>query len=169
MKMPDWKKVAATAGGSGIVLVALMAYFEPAPNPGIPYRDITGVPTNCQGNTHGVDLGRVYTEDECNVIDRRNRQVAIEELHKAVTTPLTRNQTDAFADLIINIGIVNFTTTCRKGVCGDSTLYKNLKAGNVTAACKNILDYTYADGKKLRGLVIRRQAEYDICMTEDPK
>lgn len=169
MTISGWQKLAIGGGSSAILLAALVGYFEPSPTPGVPYQDVTGVWTNCGGNTHNVDPRGVLDVSLCGKINDNNEKSALHDLDNAVKIPLTDNQKAAFADLIYNIGIFNFTHTCNtikgKRVCAISSIYKNLNSGNVTEACQNLLDYVHAGGKKLRGLVARRQAEYTICIT----
>jgi lysozyme len=169
MTISRWKKLAIGGGSSAILLAALVGYFEPSSTPGAPYQDVTGVWTNCGGNTHNVNPKAPLDVSLCGKIDDNNEKDALRSLDAVVTVPLTNNQKAAFADLIYNIGIFNFTHTCKtvegKRVCVISTIYNNVKAGKVIEACHNLLGYVYADGKKLRGLVARRQAEYTICIT----
>jgi lysozyme len=49
----------------------------------------------------------------------------------------------------------------------NSSVGKNLRAGNVEAGCKALLAYNRANGVVLRGLKLRRQAEYEMCLRED--
>jgi lysozyme len=57
---------------------------------------------------------------------------------------------DALASLVFNIGATAFD---------DSTLLKKLKSGNQTAALAEFLKWVFANGKRLRGLEIRRACE----------
>ena len=155
---PNWKKTAMGVGASGIILASLAGYYEGTSY--TPYRDVTGIWTNCQGNTHGVDPGKVMTSFECKDVDAANQEAAFQSLHKLVTVPLTRNQAVAFADFIYNVG---------EGKFSSSTMLVYINAGEVTQGCQQLLRWVYAGDKKLPGLVARRQAEYTICTTEDPK
>lgn len=72
---------------------------------------------------------------------------------KLVRVPLTQNQFDALVSFAFNIGLSAF---------GNSTLLAVLNEGKYDRASKQFLRWTYANGKKLPGLITRRQAEYDL-------
>ena len=117
------------------------------------------VPTIGFGTTEGVKLGdktdpikalrRVY-------IDIQNKENAIK---KCVKVPLYQYEYDAYVSLAYNIGTGNF--------CG-STLVKKLNQLDYTGACKEILRWNRAQGKVVRGLTIRRAAEYEKCTGMSP-
>lgn len=153
--MPNWKQIGKVSGGSIFILGMLTAYFEG--DSLRPYRDVTGVATNCQGNTHSVDINRVMTPSECEVINMRNKELALGQLHEAVSTPLSRNQEAAFADFIYNEGIGTFKR---------SSIYSLIQAGQPLRACRALLLYKYAGGVVYAGLERRREAEYTICIEE---
>lgn len=70
--------------------------------------------------------------------------------------PLAQYEWDAFVSLAYNIGSARF--------CSSSTvraLHKD--PPDYGAACRGILLYVKAGGKVLRGLQIRRQAEFEMC------
>lgn len=155
MSMPDWKKMALSGVGSAVLLGALLGYFEPSITPGVPYKDVTGIWTNCMGNTHGVDPFMFYTPEVCKGIDDKNMLQDFTELAVYVKVPLSNGQQAAFAGLLHNVGAVKFKS---------STLVKEANRGNVKGACAQLLRWVYVGGVKLRGLVRVRQAEYDMCM-----
>lgn len=159
MNAPNWKKLAAGGGSSAVLLIALLGYFEPSSTPGIPYQDITGKWTNCLGNTHEVDPKLFYTPQQCKVIDMGNQVSDMEALSYYVKVPLSTGQRAAFADFIHNVGSGNFQ---------HSTMLRYINAGNVLGGCRELLKWVYAGGKKLSGLVTRRQAEYQLCILEAP-
>ena len=70
-----------------------------------------------------------------------------------VTVPLTQNQFDALVVWIYNLGPTNFK---------NSTLLKELNAGNYNAAGQEITRWNKAGGKVLAGLVKRREAEAEL-------
>lgn len=45
-----------------------------------------------------------------------------------------------------------------------STMFKYFRAGNVTAACEQFPRWIYGGGKKLPGLVTRREKEKALCL-----
>jgi lysozyme len=156
MTISKWKKIAIGGGSSAILLAALVGYFEPSSTPGVPYQDVTGVWTDCGGNTHNVNPKAPLDVSLCGKIDDNNEKDALRSLDAVVTVPLTNNQKAAFADLIYNVG---------EGKFNHSTMLQLINGGKVQEACKELLRWVYAGGKKLPGLVARRQAEYTICIT----
>lgn len=153
--MPDWRRVGKMSGSSLLILGLLTAYFEG--DSLTPYRDVTGIATNCQGNTHGVDINKVMTPEECQVVDLRNKNEALRQLRSSISTPLTRNQEVAFSDFIYNEGIGTFKK---------SSMHTLIESGYPLLACKMLLKYKYAGGVVYSGLEKRRDAEYTICIME---
>jgi lysozyme len=147
-----WKKAALSGAGAAVLLAGLTTYFEG--DRSVPYQDVGGVWTNCEGNTHNVDPQYVMTPQECKVIDGENRLTALQALQVYVKVPLTEGEKAAYADFIFNMGSARFQ---------HSTLLTYLNAGQHKKACAQLLRWTYAGGKQLSGLVTRRNAEYDEC------
>ena len=71
--------------------------------------------------------------------------------------PLFQYEYDAYVSLTYNIGAGAF--------CG-STLAKYLNDGRYEEACKQILRWDHFQGAPLRGLTIRREREYKMCIGE---
>ncbi|SUA58059.1 lysozyme [Oligella urethralis] len=143
----------ATLAASASVLVGIASYEG--------YRDraytpVKGdVPTIGFGTTSGVKLG-----------DRIEPVTALKRLHsdmqkfegaikQCVKVPLYQHEYDAYLSLSYNIGSNAF--------CG-STLVKKLNAGDYQGACEQILRWDKFQGRTLRGLTIRRRAEYKQCL-----
>lgn len=123
------------------------------------YLDSVGVPTIGPGRTEGVKPGQRTTVERELVLllkDLDGRKAAIA---KCVRVPLYQHELDAALSLAYNIGI--------KAFCG-STMVKRWNSGDYAGGCAEIKRWVYAGGKKLRGLVTRREAEYRTCMGQDP-
>ncbi len=123
------------------------------------YLDSVGVPTIGPGRTEGVKPGQHTTVERelvllLNDLDWRKREIAA-----CVKVPLYQWELDAAMSLAYNIGV--------KAFCG-STMVKRWNAGDYAGGCAEIKRWVYAGGKKLRGLVARREAEYRLCMGQDP-
>lgn len=123
------------------------------------YIDAVGVPTIGAGRTEGVKPGQRTTVERelvllLNDLDWRKREIAA-----CVKVPLYQWELDAAMSLAYNIGI--------KAFCG-STMVKRWNAGDYAGGCAEIKRWVYAGGKRLRGLVTRREAEYRLCMGQDP-
>jgi lysozyme len=140
-------------GISGIALVGLLVaegYRDTA------YIPVAGdVPTIGFGTTQNVRMG-----DKITVPQALNR--ALDDVQKfegamkrCVKVPLHQYEYDAYLSLTYNIGEGAF---CR------STLVRLLNQQRYDEACKQILRWDNFKGKPLRGLTIRREKEYAMCM-----
>ncbi len=116
------------------------------------------VPTVGFGRTQNVHPGKTTVQRELIALlqDMEGRKAAIAA---CVTVPLHQHELSAYMSLTYNIGTLAF--------CG-STLVRKLNAGDYAAACQQILVWDKFKGKPLRGLTLRRQAEYRQCMGESP-
>ena len=125
------------------------------------YRDPVGIPTKCFGDTTDVVLGKQYSWDEC-VRSLNEHSV---EIIKPVKQCLGRHWDNlpeesraAIASLSYNIG---------NGAFCKSSVANYIRADNLERACRRIGDgsfYVKARGQKLRGLVLRRERESEMCM-----
>jgi lysozyme len=109
------------------------------------------------GTTEGVKPGDKITAPKA--VARALQDVAKYEgaLKRCVTAPLHQYEFDAFLSLSYNIGPTNF--------CG-STLVRKLNALDYSGACREILRWDRAQGRQVRGLTLRRQSEYRLCIGE---
>lgn len=114
------------------------------------------IPTYGWGTTEGVKIGDTITPDEA--IERAYRDIAKTEsaIHKCVHVPLSQGEYDAFTSLAYNIGINAF---CR------STLVKKLNQRDYAGACQEIRRWIYVKGRKVQGLINRREKEFQLCMS----
>lgn len=125
-----------------------------------PYRDLIGIVTVCYGETRGVQ-NRFYSDAEC----RAMLDEAVGDFGQAVAE---RNpalvehphQWAAATSLAYNIG---------KSAYARSTVAKRFGAGRWRSACDNFLAWKYAGGRVVRGLLNRRKAERELCLTDLPK
>ena len=141
---------ALAISGAGLVAIAGYEGFV-----GQAYRDIVGVWTIGFGTTKGVKPGDTITPVKA--LERKGEDLRKfhKEISSCVKVPLTQNEYDAYMSLSYNIGPTAF--------CG-STLVKKLNAKDYEGACKEILRWNRAGGKVVRGLVIRRESEYRLCI-----
>jgi len=142
-----------TLGVSGVALIGLLVaegYRDKA------YIPVPGdVPTIGFGTTEKVKMGDTITVPQA--LNRALRDVQKFEgaMKDCVKVPLYQHEYDAYLSMTYNIGHGAF--------CG-STLVKKLNAGDYHGACAQILRWDKQDGKVLRGLTIRREKEYLMCM-----
>lgn len=124
------------------------------------------VPTLGFGTTGGVKLGDTTTPPKALARALTDIQKFEGALKQCVTVPLHQHEYDAFVGFSYNIGSGAF---CR------STLVKKLNAEDYPGACREILRWTYFQGKNCAapenarlcgGLATRRQGEYRQCLGE---
>ena len=114
-------------------------------------------PTIGFGTTEGVRMGDTITPPKA--LERKLRDVQAFEgaIKQCVRVPLSQGEYDAFVSLAYNIGSAAF---CK------STLVRELNAGNYAAACKQILRWDRFKGQQIRGLTLRREREYQTCISD---
>ena len=109
------------------------------------------------GTTEGVRPGDTIAPPKA--LERKLRDVQAFEgaLKQCVTVPLAQGEYDAYVSLAYNIGSTAFC---------NSTLVHLLNAGDYAGACKQILRWDRFKGQPVRGLALRRQREYETCISE---
>lgn len=121
-----------------------------------PYLCPAKVPTIGYGSTRYPDGRKVLlsdvpiTEQQAVDIMKRNLEAYERDVLRYVKVSINQNQFDALVDFAYNVGSKNLLT---------STLLKKLNAMDWLGASKEFAKWVYADGKKLNGLVKRREAE----------
>lgn len=127
-----------------------------------PYPCPAGVPTIGYGSTRDTD-GKAITLQHPPITEAQARALLAATLvtyENAVTryvkVPLNQNQFDALVDFAYNAGAKNLLT---------STLLKKLNAGDYIGASKEFSKWVYGGGKKLNGLVKRREAERQLFIS----
>lgn len=121
----------------------------------IAYVDPVGIPTICDGYTHGVRLGDVATPTECDDLTKKEVLKALRVVDQSVPLSLPDGMRIALASFVYNVG---------QGAYSGSTLLRKLQVGDMAGACRELPRWAYAGGKKLRGLERRRQAEMQLCL-----
>ena len=121
------------------------------------YKDVVGIWTACYGETKGIKPGMKFSKEECNnmLVDS-----LIEHEHgmrKCLANPdgLPVKTYVAGLSLTYNVGIGAF---CK------STMRKKLNAGDLRGACEELMKWTKAGGRVIKGLVNRRVAERKLCL-----
>lgn len=156
----DNKKMLGILLAGGLSLAASFGgAFLAVPNEGNPggaYIDPVGITSACYGHT-GSDIkkGSAYTEHECLAWLMKDLDKAEEGVDMVIHVPLTWYQKAALISFTYNVGVTNL----RK-----STLAKKFNSGDYVGGCNEMTKWVNANGKKLRGLVARRQNERDFCL-----
>ena len=162
---------------AGAALIAMLAFYGVSPDKAqdtaqqaittveqyegyVPeaYQDPVGIWTRCYGDTANVVPGAKYSAEECAKSLNDHLIETSSPLMRCVPELAHQNPRVivAMLDMAYNIGPTAF---CRSSVAR----YAN--AGEWTAACKRISEiYTTAQGANLKGLVVRRTAESQMCL-----
>ena len=144
------KKYIASAA---VIATALVGHFEGRNL--VAYLDPVSIPTICYGHTEGVHMGQVLTAKQCDDLLAADLGKAFLVVKKAVKVPMPEPRRAAMASFVFNAGEGNFLK---------STMLKKLNAGDTLGACMELPKWVYAKGRKLSGLVRRREAERQLCM-----
>ena len=154
-KKPLGKKslTAIVGAGAAGILVTFVPKFEGMILRG--YKDPVGIVTACAGHTKTAVLGKPYTIEECNKLLDEDLAVHAAGTMACIKVPTTVGERAAYVSFTYNVGVGAF---CK------STMARKLNAGDYRGACDELLRWTKAGGKELKGLVRRRQAERDICL-----
>lgn len=116
------------------------------------------VPTIGFGSTEGVEMGDTITVPKALERLHRDTDKAESAIGRCVKVPLAQCEYDAFASFAFNVGAEAFCS---------STLVKKLNQGDYEGACAELKRWVYVDGRRVQGLVNRREAEYRMCMGLD--
>ena len=121
------------------------------------YVDPVGIITSCYGHVDSsLQLGQKFTEDECLEQLAKDLSKHNKELMRYVKVPLSEQERAAYLSFIYNVGGANFKS---------STLLKKLNAGEREEACNQLSRWVFAKGRKLQGLVNRRESEKQLCLS----
>lgn len=112
------------------------------------------VPTKGFGTTKGVKMGDKTTPTRALIDLLNDASEAEQAVKRCAPVPMYLHEFNAYVTLTYNIG---------QGAFCKSTLSRKLNAGDYDGACAEILRWDYAGGRKLRGLTLRREAEYKQC------
>lgn len=156
MQIPDTlKSRLAARAGAGVLAAAaaLVGWYEGRSLAA--YIDPVGIPTICDGYTHGVRLGDVASPEKCDALTAQEVGKALAVVDRSAPG-LPDGPRVALASFVYNVG---------PGAYSGSTLLRKLRAGDIIGACKELPRWVYAGGRKLAGLVKRRNAEMQICLS----
>jgi lysozyme len=95
------------------------------------------------------------SESEAEILLMQDIRYAERAMGRLIVTPLTQGQHDALVSFTFNLGA---------GALQRSTLRRKINAGLHEEIPTELMRWVYAGGKKLAGLVRRRQAEANLYM-----
>ncbi len=149
--------VAAMSGGAIAIATAMVAGKDGLEGREyVPYRDVVGVLTVCDGHT-GKDIipGKRYTDNECDALTQADMTRIARQIDPHIKVNTTDTQRAAIYSFAYNVGL---------SAAIKSTLMKKLNDGDYVGACNELKRWIYAGGKKWRGLMSRREVEHQVCM-----
>lgn len=109
------------------------------------------------GSTAGVSPGDTISVPEALGRLKNDAAEAEAAVRDCIKVGLKQNEFDAFVSLAFNIGGQAFCS---------STLVRKANAGDYAGACEEIRRWVYSGGRKVQGLVNRREQEYRMCIGE---
>jgi lysozyme len=143
--------VAAVLAASGLA-VPLIAKWEGVEERG--YLDPVKIPTACVGHTATAVVGKIYSPRACMDLLARDTIDHGLKIDPCIKVPISTETRAALTSFAFNVGAQAFCT---------STLARKLNAGDLRGACAELSKWVYAGGKKLPGLVRRREEERAYC------
>lgn len=131
----------------------------------VAYKDAVGIWTLCSGTTKGVKQGDRATKELCSQMRKKDMLEAADDVLRIMPPEVLTNER-AFA-------LTSFVHNLGAGTLVNSTMLKLFKQGRIYDACKLLTEacgkygcngFVYAGGKKLGGLVTRRNNEEELCL-----
>ena len=119
------------------------------------YRDAVGIPTIGYGHTEHVRMTDSITQEQADNILYHDIEERWMRMRQWLPDGMTVNEKAACVSLAFNIGI---------GAFHKSTVLKRLHDGDKEGAAEAITWWNKAGGKKLKGLVRRREAERELFL-----
>lgn len=150
-------KISAAIGGGAIAIATVMLSGKGGleGREYVAYKDVVGVLTVCDGHTGGdIIPGKRYTDKECDDLTRKDLTRIAYQVDPYIKVPTSETQRAAIYSFAYNVGA---TATI------NSTLLKKLNAKDYAGACTELKRWVYAGGKKWKGLMNRRDVEYQVC------
>lgn len=143
------------AAGALVLALGLVTAWE-GYNPKV-YIDPVGIPTVCYGHVvpKSVPVGTSFSSDACHELLASDLRIASDAVERLVTVEIPDHTKAAMISFTYNVGTNNLKR---------STLLKLVNEGKWIEACHELPKWVYAKGKKLKGLVNRRQAEMKLCL-----
>lgn len=136
-------------------VVGLVAGFEGLRQ--YAYRDAVGIPTICYGHTGDVVMGQRKSLAECGGLLEQDLMIAYNGVRSCVNVRLTPGERIAYTSFVFNVGTGAF---CKSGIV------RKINAGDRVGACHELPKWVYANRRPLPGLVKRRAAEKEYCLSQ---
>ena len=150
-------RISAAIGGGAIAIATVML----SGNGGlegreyVPYEDVVGIIAVCDGHTgNDIIINKRYSDAECDALTKADLERIAKQVNPSIKVKTTEMQLAAIYSFSYNVGANAFIK---------STMLKKLNAGDYAGACDELKRWVYAGGKKWKGLMNRRDVEYEIC------
>lgn len=117
------------------------------------------IATICYGHTAGVKQGDTATLAQCDQFLREDVDKHCALVYDALLPHgiwLTQGEQDAYCSFAYNLGKFK----------GTDSVYGRLLKRDHWGACEGLLKYHYSNNKPSRGLLNRRHAEYNMCISQ---
>lgn len=150
-------------GSASAILLSSVALWEGTRY--VPYKDIAGVPTVCQGYTgKDIVMGRRYSQEECAAFLKKELKVHSDGVLACISVPINQSQYNAYTLFAYNVGV--------QGFC-NSRATKLLNEGKAIESCWALSRgpngkpvWSFVGDKFVQGLYNRRQYETAMCLGE---
>lgn len=121
------------------------------------YFDPVGIETTCYGHTKTAEVGKQYTENECVTLLSQDINEHDAQMNSVINVELSPGEHSAYLSFHYNVGHSNFK---------NSTLLRYLNQDRRIDACNELSRWVFAKGRKLTGLVNRREEERQLCLRD---
>ena len=165
------RNIVAGLSATGLIAIALFEGYAPVATPPVPGDGPTGGFGSTRSETGPMRHGERVDPVRALVLLQRDATEAERIVQRCAPVPMYQHEFDAYASLAYNIGAGR--AGVKDGFCvlksgRPSTLVRKLLALDYAGACEQILSWDKFRGQPLRGLTLRRQAEYKTCMGAAP-
>ena len=120
------------------------------------------LPTACYGHTETALVGKRYTQEQCDSLLAADLVTYRDGIRDAFTQTtinyrITPRRGAAYTSFTYNVGI---------RAASKSTSVRRLNRGDIEGACDALTWWNKSGGRVVRGLVNRRNAEFEYCIGE---
>lgn len=150
-------RISAAIGGGAIAIATVMLSGKGGleGREYVPYKDVVGVITVCDGHTgNDIIINKRYSDAECDALTKADLERIAKQVNPSIKVKTTETQLAAIYSFSYNVGANAFIK---------STMLKKLNAGDYAGACDELKRWVYAGGKKWKGLMNRRDVEHEVC------
>jgi GH24 family phage-related lysozyme (muramidase) len=122
------------------------------------YKCSAGVPTIGYGHTKTAKMGMTITMQQAEELLKQDIKDYVTAVNMLIKIPITQNQFDALVSFCFNVGISAFK---------HSTLLRLINENNLSGAALAFGNWVHAGGKRITGLVRRREFEREMFLRND--